>query len=200
MDLLILAIFLTLIGVLVWNVRAIRLRLEAESITGAAVLETDEVESLLELELQRARRLNYPLSVINLRLEHQDVNPAVSHAVLKMIAADSRRAAPGDTGSGVINIFRNSPGPLVTLRSTDLAVYDKQGNRFVMLLVGTGREDAERIARHVATCVSESLGYRSIYGCAEFPSDHYFKEDLLRETQAQQHAVEAPAKERDSAA
>lgn len=192
MQFLVYAALIALVLVLLWEIRAIRSKLSSLSQAELATVSTEDLESLLELEVQRARRLNYPLSVIVLRREKARPSNHSSGEVLKLIAADPRYVGPTESKAGVINIFRNSHDPAVRLRSTDMAVYDKQGNRFAILLVGTERKDAENIAKRIAASLSEKLSQIFEYRCSEFPGDHYFMEDLLTDSDFQRHTDEQP--------
>lgn len=175
---------------ILWNVRLISSRLSDFVETRAATVTGVELESLIEGELQRARRLGYPLSLLILRTKQAVGSGGPSNAaVLKLIAADSNAAWADDAPAGTINIFRNARKPVVVLRSTDMAVYDRQNNRFVMLLIGTAGEDARKMAQRIATTLTDRLGRPWTYGCAEFPGDDLIVEDLIATAEAKKKSI-----------
>lgn len=182
----------TVTAVLLWNIRVIKSKLTAVVDTGSSQVEASEFQSLMELELQRARRLNYPLSIISLRTKNTGRTRPSPRDVLRLISFDSRYVGIKSPIPGVVNIFENSPDPAIRLRATDMAVYDKKRDRFVMMLVGTEREAAEKIAHRLSANLSTNLKCSVGIGCAEFPSDRYGVDDLIEFTE-QEIAISRPS-------
>lgn len=191
MEILVIGVLAVATALVFWNIRIIRSKLIAFTESGSAEIDIEDFESLMELELQRARRLNYPLSVIMFRIKRDLMRKPSPSEVLRFIAGDSRAVRLTDQSPDVVNIFRNAPEPVVRMRSTDTAVYDRERNRFVMMLVGSKREDAERIAKRISTDLQEDLGLSVNYGCAEFPRDRYFIQDLMADAELESHSVES---------
>lgn len=192
MEIVVMGVLGALTALAIWNIRNIR-NLRAELATAGDAsgvsIDMEQFESLMELELQRARRLNYALSIIMFHLERKGGKSPSPNDVLGYIAGDPRYVGVTDESAGVANIFRHAPDPVIRLRSTDTAVYDRRRNRYVMMLVGTQRDDAERIAKRIASNLTEQSGHSVSYGCAEFPRDRYLIDDLIEDAEQHRKAV-----------
>ena len=193
MPILVGAVSVVLIAAILWTVRGARAKALAVAASESATVDTAEIESLTELELRRARRLDYPLSLIVFRLDKAESHNASPHEVLPLLDATSLHAASaGDPRSGAADAHGASSAPIVKLRSTDNVVFDRQQERFVMMLVGTEKQHAERIGARTAVSVQAKLHCSCSFGCAAFPADGFFAEDLLKRADPQAHSVLAP--------
>jgi diguanylate cyclase (GGDEF)-like protein len=129
------------------------------------------MHALLETEINRAIRYNYPFSVVFLDLDHfKDVNDTYGHLV----------------GSRLLKEI----GQLLkfNLRTVDWAAR-YGGDEFVLILPRAGKEDAlmvgQRLRRGLNEAIfftKESLNIRvtASFGIATYPSDALNKEDIIR--------------------
>lgn len=186
MDLIILSALAGIFFTLIWNTRDLRARLEQITLSNSAVLNTAEVETLIENELARARRLDYSVSILEIRPDEQESASETAKYFLKSV---SNGTQPIVERSHSIHLFPGQRKPFVQLRSTDVAVYDKQLQRFVVLLIGTQKVDAERIAERVSRRISTAIEQPVQFGCAEFPADNYLLEDLLNSAKVSMHSA-----------
>lgn len=172
--------FLAVIGLLVHQNLSIRSNIKRLMRTRSVIIKSSQLHSLMELEFERARRLNYPFSIVIIKVAKSFAWKTPPDVVLGLLADDSDEQSSDDSEPSAVNIFRNKPEMAVNLRSTDMAVYDEQRGRFVLLLVGTSKGDAQRIAQRVTIKLTSRLNEDVTYGCAEFPVDDLFLDDLIK--------------------
>lgn len=189
MDLLILFALATILVACVWNSRDLRRRIDGLANSRSAVLESADVEALMESELERARRLNYPLSVITIRPDEHDVGSTSSNPALAQITERSNRQRASAVS---VNLFGSATESGVGLRATDVAVYDKQQRSFVVLLIGAAKVDAEKVAERISLEIARIIQQPLRYGCAEFPQDNYIFADLIKSAEASRRSTQTP--------
>lgn len=189
--------FVVVIALLAYQNMSIRSSIKRLSNTRSVVLKSAQLHSAMEIEFERARRLNYSFSIVVINIVERVVWNASPDAVLRILADEGASLESDRSPPGTINIFRSSSDIAVKLRSTDTAVYDDEKNRFILLLVGTRKHDAERIAGRVTDRLAKGLQQEVAYGCAEFPEDALFLDDLIaraeRRKVGRNHATDAAA-------
>jgi hypothetical protein len=176
-------------AVLIWSTRDLRRRLEELVLGRSAVVDTADAKALMESELERARRLDYPLSVVTIRPDDSSTFSASSDQALSRITGGEQPVR--DIASST-NLFRRRRKPIVQLRSTDVAVFDKQQQNFMVLLIGATRVDAEKVAERISKKIAIAIQQPLRYGCAEFPQDSYVFEDLLKRAETSTQSAAYP--------
>lgn len=141
--------------------------------------EPTRLRSLVELELQRARRFDYSVSLVVVQLDDLRADRPELKKALAAIADSNATEALPHAPPGTVHIFSGRPEMTINLRSTDMAVYDEEKNRFLMLLVGSKKKDALKIAERIRQQLTASFGGWVGVGCAEFPAEGYFVDDLI---------------------
>jgi len=180
-----LAILVVLLAVL-WTIRASTRKAITSVSDVSPLVDAMEMESIIEFELQRARRLDYPVSLIVLRIaKDQPAHPPPAKVIA--LFGDTARGTPATSEEeAALSIARRSRAELARLRSTDNVLFDQEQQRFVMALVGTSKQHAERIAARIGVSIEENLRCPSHFGCAAFPEDGLFADDLLKHAAAVQ--------------
>jgi len=178
MDVLTYAVLITAIAALIYSNMSLRASISTRLSTRSVISGSSGLQVLIEPELERARRLKYPLSIVIIRPRPMFAERVHPEKILELINADmnTRTAVGMDSGQGGV-------ATIVPLRSTDVAVYDAKENQFVLVLVGTRKSDADRIGDRVASCVTNIFNQVTAYGSAEFPEEALFLPELVEKAE-----------------
>ena len=134
-----------------------------------SLVEFTRARPLFELEMERARRLQYKLAVITISETGDQGGSTVG----------SKEGGGGQLEDRVVDAMRSTSILRDTLRMTDIASYDADNHQVVVMLPGL---DGRR-ARQTINRIRSLLGLESRrdlqFGCAEFPGDGLLLDDLI---------------------
>ncbi len=129
----------------------------------------------LASELARARRYQYPLTMVIIRLD-QDRIAEKGNGLFSM----------KKTESGFMNLLLSFLGSLLrsSLRDIDIVSFDVTNSQYVVLLPETTMVKAERPVSRLNEMSLKQTGISLIVGMAEFPVDGLIIEDLVGSAEA----------------
>lgn len=136
----------------------------------------------LASELARARRYQYPLTMVIVRLD-QDLIAEKGNGFFSM----------KKTESGFMNLLLSFLGTLLrsSLRDIDIVSFDTTNSQYVVLLPETTMAKAGRPVSRLNDTSLKQTGFSLIVGMAEFPVDGLIIEDLVSSAEAAcKHVVE----------
>ncbi|MGE5618818.1 MAG: GGDEF domain-containing protein [Sphingomonadaceae bacterium] len=133
-------------------------------LTGA--LKSSYADRLLNIEIERARRYQRPLSLL-------------------LLSADDWEDIVRDQGPDATTEILATAGKILMerLRTIDVVVRGNESN-FLAILPETGAEGAQVVAERLCNAVTEGTGIRYRAGIAEFPNDGASREELVAEAEA----------------
>jgi len=129
----------------------------------------------LASELARARRYQYPLTMVIIRLD-QDRIAEKGNGLFSM----------KKTESGFINLLLSFLGSLLrsSLRDIDIVSFDVTNSQYVVLLPETTMAKADRPVSRLNEMSLKQTGISLVVGMAEFPVDGLIIEDLVSSAEA----------------
>jgi len=129
----------------------------------------------LASELARARRYQYPLTIVIIRLD-QDRIAEKGNGLFRM----------KKTESGFMNLLLSFLGSLLrsSLRDIDIVSFDVTNSQYVVLLPETTMAKADRPVSRLNEMSLKQTGISLVVGMAEFPVDGLIIEDLVSSAEA----------------
>lgn len=140
----------------------------------AAILPYRSSLPQLASELARARRYQYPLTMVIIRLDQERI--AEGNGLFSM----------KKTESGFVNLLLSFLGSLLrsSLRDIDIVSFDVTNSQYVVLLPETTMAKAERPVARLNEMSLKQTGISLVVGMAEFPVDGLIIEDLVSSAEA----------------
>jgi len=129
----------------------------------------------LASELARARRYQYPLTIVILRLDED-----------QLLEKGRGMFSMKKTEPGLVNLLNAFVGSLLraSLRDIDVVSFDVAKNQYILLLPETTMAKAERPVLRLNGMCMKQTGVSMMVGIAEFPEDGLIIEDLVSSAEA----------------
>lgn len=140
----------------------------------SSVQDLSRARPLMEMEMERARRLGYTLAIIAVDAQESDRSEVV------LASPDSRNLQKiGGESCGVDAVLQRATLLQETLRMIDIPAYDEENQRIVIMLPGSNNVHASQTAIRISDELQKKFGIGILSGCADFPEDGLLLDDLI---------------------